>query len=331
MSAKANPTRIGFFVVGAILLLMGSVVAFGSGKLFQKTERYVAFFDGSLTGLDVGAPVTFRGVPIGSVTEIQVQYFAGPHTLSIPVFFEMIPGRLELIGELTGTREERMKILLDKGLRAQLVSQSLVTGQLAIQVDFMPDTPLKLVGDIPDIIEFPTVPSTAEEIMSQLKDLKLDELVASSIQLINDVDALLTDPDTAKLIPELIALASDAKGLVSHIDDNVQPISQGVLGVTDAAKQTLNQGTSTIAHVDAQVSPAITELRRLIRDMDARVPKTLAVLEAVLVRADGTLKPDSELMRNLNRTLSEFSNTARSVRKLADELERDPSVLIRGK
>ena len=331
MSAKANPTRIGFFVVGAIVLLMGSLVVFGSGQLFQKTERYVAFFEGSLTGLSIGAPVTFRGVPIGSVTEIQVQYFADDQRMLIPVFFELIPGRLQLIGELTGTRNERMKSLTERGLRAQLVSQSLVTGQLAIQVDFMPDTPLKLVGGEPDLFEFPTVPSTAEEIMSQLKDLKLDELVSSSVQLINDIDALVTDPNTAKLIPELIALASDAKGLVSHLDAEVQPISEGVIGVTDAAQRTLNQGTSTIAHVDAQISPTITELRRLINDIDARVPKTLAVLEAVLVRADGTLKPDSQLMKNLNRTLTEFSSTARSVRKLADQLERDPSVLIRGK
>ena len=331
MSAKANPTRIGFFVVGAIVLLMGSIVAFGSGQLFQKTERYVAFFEGSLTGLDIGAPVTFRGVPIGAVTGIQVQYFADNQKMLIPVFFEMIPDRLQLIGELTGTRQERIKTLTEKGLRAQLVSQSLVTGQLAVQIDFMPDTPLNLVGGEPGIFEFPTVPSTAEELMSQLKDLKLDELVASAVKLIDDLDALVADPETAKLIPELIALASDAKGLVSHIDDNVQPISQGVLGVTDAAQKTLDQGTSTIAHLDAQVSPTITELRRLINDIDARVPKTLAVLEATLTRADGTLKPDSELMRNLNRTLNEFSNTARSVRKLADELERNPSALIRGK
>lgn len=331
MSAKANPTRIGFFVVGAIVLLMGSIVAFGSGQLFQKTEHYVAFFEGSLTGLDVGAPVTFRGVPIGAVTDIQVQYFADDQSMIIPVFFELIPGRFQLIGELTGTNRARLQVLLDRGLRAQLVSQSLVTGQLAIQIAFMPEEPMKLVGSVPDVFEFPTVPSTADEIMSQLKDLKLDELVASAVKLIDDIDVLVTDPSTAKLVPELIALASDAKGLVSHIDANVQPLSDGVLGVTTSAKATLDQGKGTIAHLDAQLSPVITELRTLIRDVDARVPKTLAVLEATLVRADGTLKPDSELMRNLNRTLNEFSNTARSVRKLADELERNPSALIRGK
>ncbi len=331
MSAKANPTRIGFFVVGAIVLLLGSIVAFGSGQLFQKTEHYVAFFDGSLTGLDVGAPVTFRGVPIGAVTDIQVQYFADDQTMSIPVFFELIPGRLRLIGELTGSNQERLQVLLDRGLRAQLVSQSLVTGQLAIQIAFMPEEPMELVGGVPEFFEFPTVPSTTEELMSQLKDLKLDELVASAVKLIDDIDVLVTDPNTAKLVPELIALASDAKGLVSHIDANVQPLSDGVLGVTTSAKATLDQGKGTIAHLDAQLSPVITELRTLIRDVDARVPKTLAVLEATLVRADGTLKPDSELMRNLNRTLNEFSNTARSVRKLADELERNPSALIRGK
>ena len=73
MSAKANKTMIGVFVLGAVVLALGAIVALGSGTFFTKTDRCIMFFPHSVGGLEVGAPVVFRGVPIGSVKEISIE------------------------------------------------------------------------------------------------------------------------------------------------------------------------------------------------------------------------------------------------------------------
>ena len=72
MAKQANKTMIGLFVVGAIVLLVAAIVLLGSGRYFKKTHRYVAFFEGSVKGLAVGAPVMFRGVRIGKVEDFAV-------------------------------------------------------------------------------------------------------------------------------------------------------------------------------------------------------------------------------------------------------------------
>ncbi len=410
MSAKANPTRIGVFVVGAVVLLAAFLVIFGSGKFFQKANHSVAFFEGSLNGLSIGAPVTFRGVPIGSVTDIKVEFFAETLTSRIPVYFEILPDQLDIIGVLQGTFKERMNKLIDLGLRAQLVSQSLVTGQLAIQLDVQPDTPVRLVGGDPSVVEIPTVPSTIQKLVGELQKLKLEQLVDSANKLVNDIDALITAPEVKEVIPLTLELVDTAKHLVSDIDKVMVPSVMSVVGnandlvsnldvevkptatslrdaadaakdafdqgktttanldeelspamaevrrlvrnaddlvsdldvevkptatslrdAIDAAKDAFNQGESTIANLDEELSPAMAEVRRLVRDVAGRLPGTMARLDTVLATVDDRLEPDSVLMKDLHRTLTEFSEAAYAVRALAEELERNPSALIRGK
>ena len=89
MSKSANKTLIGAFVVGATALLLLAIAVFGSGKLFQTTSRYVLFFDGSISGLSVGSPVLFRGVPVGRVVEIRLTGDLDNLVFQTPVFIEL--------------------------------------------------------------------------------------------------------------------------------------------------------------------------------------------------------------------------------------------------
>src|SRR5579871_6438689 len=123
MSKKANPALVGSFVVGAVVLVAIAVVALGGADLFRARPRAVAYFDGSVSGLSVGAPVTWLGVRIGSVTEIRMDFDASRRTVRIPVFIEFEPERVNILG---GDEEAiRVKDLVQKGLRAQLQSQSM--------------------------------------------------------------------------------------------------------------------------------------------------------------------------------------------------------------
>lgn len=331
MSVKANPTRIGFFVIGAIVLLVGCLIVFGSGRFFEKTLSFVAFFEGSLSGLSVGAPVTFRGIPIGSVTDVKVQLFPQGRTARIPVYFDVVPEKLEIMGEVTGTRQERIKQLIDVGMRAELVSQSLVTGQLGIEISMQPGTAVKLVGGDPSVDEMPTVPSPIQQLMGELQKIKLDQLVESANALITQVATIVSAPEVQELAPEVASLIAEARTLLVDLDAEIKPTVTSLRGATDAAKMMLDQGQDTLAKIDAGLSPAIADVRQLVRELDAGLPATLRRLDATLAAVEASVKPESAVMKDVRSALSQVANAARSLRKLADTLERDPSALIRGK
>ncbi len=105
MSKKANTTAIGVFVVGAIVLVVAGIIVFGGGRFFKDTKKFVLFFEGSMQGLGKGAPVAFKGVRVGSVTEIKVILDSRDLSPQIPVFIEIEPDRFT---ELRGERLRRI-------------------------------------------------------------------------------------------------------------------------------------------------------------------------------------------------------------------------------
>ena len=134
MAKRANPKLIGGFVIGAIALVMIGVIAFGGSQFLAPKDKAVLFFSGSsLSGLDVGSPVTFRGVKIGSVTGLVIKYDVDKQTLRIPVYIAIEVNKIQVI---SGKRDiKNLQTLVERGLRAQLVVQSLVTGQANIEFD----------------------------------------------------------------------------------------------------------------------------------------------------------------------------------------------------
>ena len=161
MAKQANRMMIGGFVVLAVIIMAASLVVFGSGKFFQKTVKCVMYFDESVKGLSVGAPVLFQGVQIGSVTSIVLQVDPGKMQTQIPVIIEYEPEKFQVAASREMLRDPRKNIpkLIEKGLRAQLGMQSFITGQLVIELDFYPDTPASSQEHrAKDYIEIPNHP-----------------------------------------------------------------------------------------------------------------------------------------------------------------------------
>ncbi|MBW2011757.1 MAG: MCE family protein [Deltaproteobacteria bacterium] len=182
MSTQANKKAIGLFVIAALALVVGIIVIFGSGKFFKARNKFVAYFEGSVKGLRVGAPVVFRGVEIGEVTRINIYVIHEDQSFLIPVIFEINSDRFHAIGPDIKHREKYLANLIEKGLRAQLQMQSLVTGQLMINIDFYPDKPLSLVGDkgltLPeDVMEIPTIQTPLQRIGKTLEEIPLSEIL----------------------------------------------------------------------------------------------------------------------------------------------------------
>lgn len=192
MSKKANKTLIGAFVVGAVVLLIVGILAFGSGLFFNRANTYVLFFDGSIKGLSTGAPVIFRGVKIGTVTDINLVYDQLTRTLVIPVIIEIEPARVKGAPKRMGYSD--YEALIEQGLRARLEIQSFITGQLMISFDLYPDRPAKLRGIMKQFPELPTLP-ISPDIFAIMDELPLKEISENLDQTVEGINKIVNSGD----------------------------------------------------------------------------------------------------------------------------------------
>lgn len=341
MGKQASKTTIGAFVVGAVALLVAAILVFGSGKLIEDRVRYVMFFDGSLKGLQVGAPVVFNGVKIGEVTDIQA--LADPAMLEFytPVYVEIQPDKIQIIGKGTRTlgdlskrKYDSYKPLLEKGMKAQLVLQSFVTGQLWISLGFYPDKPIRLVGLIRDVPEIPTVPTAMEELQKTLENVPIREIAAKLDNVITGIDRIVNSPELNRAIANLERTTADISRLVKHVESQVEPLSADVHRTLDeankalvSARGALSQAEKTLAFQEG-VPGQVAE--RLLLTLDA-ARTALDESRKTLVEVQGLTSQSAFLGYEISSTLEETKSLSRSIRSLTDYLERHPESLFRGK
>jgi phospholipid/cholesterol/gamma-HCH transport system substrate-binding protein len=310
---------IGAFVIGGVALFVGMIVAFGSVSFFSIRIPVVMYFEGDLSGLDKGAAVNFRGVRIGSVTGVVLELNVKDLSARIPVYAELDPSRLKAVG---GPRPsilhpgENMPKFVELGLRARLASESLVTGKLVVQLDFVPEEPPRLVGAEPGYYEIPTIPSTLAElqksitgVVNMLASAKLPELIANVNQLINDLDEQVKGA-------QLAAVMSDARTLLQTAQQTVDELKARL-------PNTLSAADTALQNIDRTVVAA--------RPLIATLENTLKRADQLIDSANATIEPGSLLQRELITTLKDIAGMARSARALADDLEKNPSSILFGK
>ncbi|MGD9250078.1 MAG: MlaD family protein [Desulfobacterales bacterium] len=327
MSKKGNTAVIGAFVIGAIVLAVVGILAFGSGALFKKTDTFVLFFDGDLKGLSVGAPVLFRGVPVGAVKDIRVYYKSSQAEFRIPVFIETDPARfhdLEDSKDLVPDEIDPPELdrLIKAGLRGRLTLQSPVTGQLAVLLDLLPDTPVNLQGDgrMPEI---PTVPSSIERLAGALEKLDLGTLVANVNRAMAALERMIEQEEIEKLVADLQGAANEVANLAREVRE------RSVI-LTDQIGQTAQTARSMMQSIDRQVDPVAGETVRTM----AQIQQTMVRAEEALASLDrlaADYSGESAFNHELSFALEEFAATARSLRALTDMLQQQPDVLLRGK
>ena len=344
MDRQASKTLIGAFVVGAVVLIVAGVLIFGGGQFMQKTEKYVLFFEGSVKGLNVGASVLFRGVKIGSVKSITLEADAKNLVIYIPVIIEVDPDRIHVIH---GVRNAPSTVpeLLKKGLRAQLISGSFVTGQLLIELEFRPDTPLKLVGLDKRYPEIPTITSTFDRIFDKLRDLNIDKIVNNLLSAIGSLEKVLSSPEIPEILHSLKMTVDEARNLVKKLDSKVDPMVNGINETVREYGQLARDVDGKVEPLASSVDTTLKDARKLLANVDGRVEPlassidkslkeafdALAQAKKTLVVAEKTIGKESPVIYQLDKTLKEISRMARSIRSLADYLERHPDALLYGK
>lgn len=324
MAKKANPAVIGGFVVGAAALLVVGVLVFGSGKLWKATRPWVSYFPGSVKGLQVGAPVTFRGVKIGQVTSIKavLNVRDEPLTILTPVYWEYDTDMVETVGisraelnKMAAAGRPVDQLLIKRGLRAQLQLQSFVTGQKFIQIDFHPDTPIRLVGVDTDVPEYPTIPSSLAHLTKSLEELPLREIGDAALNLLHHADQLVNSPEVKAVLRSANETLKTYDKVGRNIDSKIIP-----------------QTSKLVKNIDTQIIP---QTSKLVQDLDSQVTPAardaLKEAEATLATYRDLMAEGSPVRYELVVLLSEAAAAARSIRVLTDYLERHPEALLAGK
>ena len=333
MSKQANKTVIGGFVVGAVALVVAGILIFGSGKFLAEKETYVMYFKGSVSGLNVGSAVVFRGVKIGSVTNIAL--YADPADLSIriPVFIGVKPDKFKIVrGEAQRHGPKKiLELLIKRGLRAQLQMQSMVTGQLMVELDFHPDKPIKLVGADPEYMEIPTIQSSLEGLVKQIERAPIEEILNKLLSAVEGIESIVNSKEVKESLVTLDQTLNDIHKLVLNIDSRIEPLASGI-------DETMREFGKLARNIDGKVGPLVSsidetvgDIGKLAQDIDAKIDPLVSSIENTVKALGATIGEDSPLIYQLNETLKGLLAAANSIRVLADYLERHPESLIRGK
>lgn len=327
-----HPALLGLFVVVALVLLFITVFVTAGGKLLGGKQKAVMHFNGSIYGLQVGAPVVFRGVRLGSVSSIGVAYDRASNVVSIPVEAEL---ERDMLGNLTGDRQagtivQSMNAMVGRGLRAQLATQSLLTGQLYIDLDFRPGKP---IGGIPPDgagIEIPTVTTPFQDLKNQVDGLDIKRLVGDLSTIASSGRRLLEGPELGRAVKDIEAVSAHLHRLTEQLDQRFGPLADASLAALTSTRQAMERmsGAASAVSDSAQrvgktfnpEGPVVKDLRRAATEL-ARAATALA---------DAT-QDEAPLNQNLQRALKDVSQAARALRELADTLDQQPESVLKGR
>jgi len=334
MNKKVSPALIGAFVVGALALVVIAVLMFGSGRFFRTTKDFVLYFDGSVNGLRVGAPVKFRGVEIGSVKNILLRLETGQEAMRIPVVIELELEKFTSKGASGEAIKDPaiLQQLIDEGLRGQLQMESFVTGLLFVGLDFFPDSKVTLIqaGSQLPYPEIPTQPTTlqlagskANEILAKFDEIDFKGLIESFERTAKGIEALVSSPElnaavreTDDVAKKIDLAANNIAQLAATFDDKIKTLADDFQRTTAEARTAMKQAGVAFD----KVSTAITQAEA-----------TLKETQATMANVQNLTDPDSPTFYEITRTLKEVSGAARSLRLLANYVERNPRALVFGK
>ena len=321
MKTKLSPFLIGSFVLGSVMLVVIALLSFRSLHLFSKAARFVAYFNESVQGLDVGSAVKLRGVRVGRVVTVQVCYDSNSQRWQVAVVTELDKGTISDLGGkmIQLTERATLQRLIDEGLRAKIDLVG-ITGLQFVELDFFDpqEFPVPHRDDKSDYPVVPTLRSGMSELIGNLSKIanNLNKVdfggVSRDLQsLLASVNRQVSDVDLKQMVAKMTAAAASIDALAGSAEAKAALVN---------FSKTATEVQILVSRLDAQVEPVQAELVR-----------TLHSFHDAAESVHKLLGPELGLGEEAVRTLQQVKETAESLQQLADFLERNPSALITGK
>jgi paraquat-inducible protein B len=332
MSRKANPTLIGAFVLGALALAIVATLLLAGGSWFGERRQHVLYFEGAAQGLQVGAPVVFLGVKVGTVKQIQLGLDAQSRRFVVPVMIEVQPQVVRTRGGENVDLRDRATIrqLVERGLRARLRLQSLLTGQLYVDLDFHPEKPAVFAALDPELSEIPTIRTAVQELTTKLEGFPMDKFLNDVAAISGAVNKLMSAQATQDLPQRLDVTLRHLQSLAARFDAQGGPILNDVRGNLAEMNKALLAAQAALAKLDT-AADRVADLAK----PDSRMVSGMTQASEELAKAAAAVRSLSEqespTTQNLNAALKEIARAADALRLLAETLEQQPDAIWRGK
>ena len=331
MSKPVNPYTIGAFLVGSLVLIISAILIFGGGQLLKNKSQYVIYFDSALNGLNIGAPVKLQGVQIGTVKEISIELDKNATRITKPVVIEIDSemvldsgGHPFKVASSLEQRQQNAKQLIDAGIKAQLQSQSLLTGLLYVEFNFYRNEPLHLTGlnykDLPELPAVPTtadqIKNTADELIMKFRQLPIEDIVKDLAATLKEIREIATSDELKKNRVALAKTLSETEKLVASLNQNLSPLLVNMNG--------------TVVDTRAMVQEFTHEMRPVLLSSEKTLNAATDVLKESK-QALGSVETLTATDAPLWQSLESLRDAANSTKTLTDYLERHPDSIIYGK
>ena len=321
MSKKINTTSIGLFIVTGVALGVTGLLLFSTSKMFSKTRDFIVYFNDSLNGLSEGAPVKFRGVTIGTVKRVMVQFNQATNDYAMPVILEfeekLLRERMPSFGYVF--KEDVMAERVKAGLRATLQTESLVTGVLYVGIDMDPKASDPVFHQLEKRYpEVPTEPTKTQQLFNNLASLDIKSLQTNLTGLISQLRSTVDELKMADINAGVTNLLASVNRLVADPD-----ITNGLA----ALRPTLDQYKDLGAKVTSQVDPLVGSVTNTLGEAN----RALAQIRGAGENLRTMLAPDSPVRNDLDLALEQLAGAAHSISSLVDFLKQHPNARIAGR
>ncbi len=319
MSRKKNRSlAIGAFIVGAILLIFIALLFFSGGRFFADKKRVVMYFEGSVQGLQVGAPVKLKGVVLGEIVDISINFESDNKNVFTSVTADLVMKRINSEG--ADVEEDFLQDAIQTGLRAQLNYQSFLTGLLYVELDFYPDSELRLYAVQDEYQEIPTIATSFEEISRTFQELDLKGLVHNVNNLAQQVSDMVAQGQVAETLSSFNRLANSLEKTSGNADKEIARLSEKM-------DTTLTELNALIKQLNAQTPQMMTSLRGSLEELN----KSMQSFDQAAANIEHVFSEDAPLLNQLQRTLEDMSRSSIAFRSLSETLEQQPEALLRGR
>ncbi len=311
---------IGAFIIGAVALVFIALLFFSGGRLFTHKERVIMYFLGSVQGLQIGAPIKLKGVVLGEITDIQINFqnsdkkVTAPETIITAVTAELIMQRINRQG--ANAKGEFFNEAIQNGLRAQLNFQSFLTGLLYVELDFYPETPVTLYKLQNQYRELPTIATGIEEVFKTLQDMNLKGLVKNLDHLATQA-ALIVD---SGIVQQALIDFSRAANSIEKTSNDFNRLGEKIDITIAQANTLLQQWNTKTPEITTSFNKSMSEFQNSLDKLN---------------KASGSIRDsfseDAPLVNQLHATLEDMGRAAQAFRSLSETIEQQPESVLRGK
>ena len=340
MSKRANPTLIGTFVLIALAVAVLAVMALSKFNFRDDSVRCVAYFSGSMHGLDVGAPVAFRGVTIGRVTSIELDYDTESGEVVIPVYMalrqDLAPGDTAYNADIM--RRTFKHMIEEQGLKAQMETNSLLTGKQYVELSLKPNQKPSLHGIAPPgVLEIPTMSSGLSRITETLEKLPLQEILGKLTKSLDSLNNSFTSEKAGETLKGLMNAVQQLDTLLTQLNQTLPKtlgnVSQSITQGVGEFSSTMKTANTLLGEARKELKPISADLHKIlvnIQTSSKKLDHTLSHLERMTANVERMTAKDSEVRYQLRDTLHEVRQTAGSLRDLSEYLRQNPNALLFG-